>query len=229
MVSDSTLMTWYRETKYTWYREAKYKFVWDRATLKGSFLAYADLLGEVIKRLIKEYSSCPENAEVLYSPEIGIINFPDTDNIFAVYIANIKLKERQTTLFSIFKARYETIRRVLSEDIDKRKWIEVHGDKEAYIAYYKNRRKQLNKHFKTLANKSLNHRRTIPTRIRYLVLLRDNSTCRMCGRSAPYVQIEVDHKIPVSWDNDWKISNNVDDYQALCKDCNLGKSDMLWI
>jgi 5-methylcytosine-specific restriction endonuclease McrA len=225
MVSDTILRTWYSE--------AKYKFVWDRDTLKGSFSDYIGLLQKVVKILIKEHSSCPENADLFCSPEIGIISLLDTENIFAVYIAHIKLKEIRTTLFSEFKGLYETIRIVLLQDIDRRKWEEINGDKEAYIAYYRsNERKQLNKlnkHFKTLANKSLNHRRIIPIRLRYLVLLRDDSTCQICGRKAPHVQIEVDHKIPVSWDNNWKISNKVDDYQALCKDCNLGKSDMLWI
>ncbi|WP_442949377.1 HNH endonuclease [Nostoc sp.] len=90
-------------------------------------------------------------------------------------------------------------------------------------------RQKLNKHFRTLANKSLNHQRKIGSRLRYQVLLRDKSTCQICGRSAPSIRVHVDHKIPVSWDKDWKPSSNLDDYQVLCEDCNLGKSDMSWI
>jgi HNH endonuclease len=59
-------------------------------------------------------------------------------------------------------------------------------------------------------------------RLRYEVLRRDNHTCRYCGRSAPEVEITVDHVIPVALGGRDEASNLV----AACRDCNGGKTSL---
>lgn len=58
---------------------------------------------------------------------------------------------------------------------------------------------------------------------RFLVLYRDNFTCQYCGRSAPEVPLHVDHVIPKSQGG----TNAMDNLKTACKDCNLGKYDIL--
>jgi len=64
-------------------------------------------------------------------------------------------------------------------------------------------------------------REDIPPSLRYQVLTRDKSTCQKCGRKAPNVQLHVDHILP--WDCGGPTV--VDNLQALCGKCNIGKSN----
>lgn len=59
-------------------------------------------------------------------------------------------------------------------------------------------------------------------RLRYEVLRRDNHTCQYCGRSAPDVELHVDHVIPVALGGRDEPSN----LKAACRDCNSGKGSM---
>ena len=61
--------------------------------------------------------------------------------------------------------------------------------------------------------------RYIPPSIRVSVLHRDNNKCVFCGRSAKQVQLEIDHIIAFSKGG----SNNLNNLQTLCIDCNRGK------
>ncbi len=66
---------------------------------------------------------------------------------------------------------------------------------------------------------SQSKRGSLPSSLRYKILKRDRHTCRSCGARAPDVELEVDHKIPVS-------KGGTDDESNLitkCKDCNRGK------
>ena len=63
-------------------------------------------------------------------------------------------------------------------------------------------------------------RRSVPRRLRFEVLRRDDFTCRYCGASAPDVALEVDHVIPVVLGGGSTPSNLV----TACEDCNRGKS-----
>ena len=68
--------------------------------------------------------------------------------------------------------------------------------------------------------------RTPSTRLRFEVLIRDKSTCRMCGASPtkdPTVTLHIDHIIPWSKGGKTTLSN----LQTLCATCNLGKSDIV--
>jgi len=66
------------------------------------------------------------------------------------------------------------------------------------------------------------HRPALPSRMRFMVLRRDNYTCRYCGRKAPNVELHVDHVEPWSKVREHKIDNLV----AACRDCNLGKGTL---
>ena len=65
-------------------------------------------------------------------------------------------------------------------------------------------------------------RSVIPPALRYKILKRDRFTCKSCGARAPDVELEVDHKIPVSKGGKELDENNL---EVKCKDCNRGKSD----
>lgn len=70
-----------------------------------------------------------------------------------------------------------------------------------------------------------NTRRPLSPKLRLDVLTRDNFCCVLCGRSTKVhgVALEVDHKVPVAQGG----SNEMDNLQTLCKDCNRGKRDGL--
>lgn len=63
-------------------------------------------------------------------------------------------------------------------------------------------------------------KRYISKSLRFEVLDRDSYTCQACGRSAPLVELEIDHVYP--WSRGGKTS--IENLQALCVDCNRGKS-----
>ena len=68
--------------------------------------------------------------------------------------------------------------------------------------------------------------RKINWRLRATVLIRDNCICRMCGASPakdPAVTLHVDHVTP--WAKGGRTT--LDNLQALCSACNIGKSDRL--
>jgi len=57
------------------------------------------------------------------------------------------------------------------------------------------------------------------SKIRWQVLKRDNFTCQYCGRKAPDVVLNVDHKIPQSKGGKYTVENLI----TACWDCNIGK------
>ena len=67
--------------------------------------------------------------------------------------------------------------------------------------------------------------RGVTTRMRFLVMKRDNFKCCMCGASPakdPSVELHIDHIVPWSKGGETVIDN----LQTLCSKCNLGKSDL---
>ena len=62
----------------------------------------------------------------------------------------------------------------------------------------------------------------IRPRLRFDILKRDNYTCRYCGRSAPDVELHVDHIIPRAKGGLSKPEN----LTVACVECNLGKGTM---
>lgn len=61
--------------------------------------------------------------------------------------------------------------------------------------------------------------RHIPLSIRVSILHRDGYKCVFCGRNAKQVELEVDHILPFSKGG----SNDPNNLQTLCFDCNRGK------
>jgi len=66
-----------------------------------------------------------------------------------------------------------------------------------------------------------NNRSSLPKALRHKILKRDRFTCQACGARSPDVELEVDHKLPVSRGGTDEESN----LTTLCKDCNRGKRD----
>jgi hypothetical protein len=67
--------------------------------------------------------------------------------------------------------------------------------------------------------------RNVTTRMRFLVMKRDNFKCCKCGASPakdPSVELHIDHIKPWSKGGETVIDN----LQTLCSKCNLGKSDL---
>lgn len=60
-------------------------------------------------------------------------------------------------------------------------------------------------------------------RLRFLLLERDNFTCQYCGRKSPFVELQIDHIKPKSKGG----LNKKENYITSCRDCNLGKGDIL--
>lgn len=60
----------------------------------------------------------------------------------------------------------------------------------------------------------------VSKRLRFEVFNRDNHTCRYCGRSAPEVELTVDHVVPKVLGG----TNRPENLVTACRDCNSGKS-----
>ena len=73
----------------------------------------------------------------------------------------------------------------------------------------------------TPSKKSLTQKRSrsISLSVRLDVLTRDGYKCVYCGRSSQQIDLEIDHIIPYSKGG----SNQIDNLQSLCFDCNRGK------
>lgn len=62
----------------------------------------------------------------------------------------------------------------------------------------------------------------VSKRLRFEVLRRDDHTCQYCGRSAPDVELQVDHVVPVTLGGRDEPSN----LRTACRACNSGKSSI---
>lgn len=61
---------------------------------------------------------------------------------------------------------------------------------------------------------------SVPKRLRYEILRRDNHACRYCGATAPDVPLTVDHVVPVALGGTDDPGNLV----TACRPCNEGKA-----
>ena len=61
----------------------------------------------------------------------------------------------------------------------------------------------------------------IPPKLRWEVFRRDKFVCQYCGACGPNVELEVDHKIPVSRGG----TDNIDNLKTACFNCNRGKGN----
>jgi hypothetical protein len=70
------------------------------------------------------------------------------------------------------------------------------------------------------------HKRDIPLRLRLQVLQKYDFKCAFCGRSPAIdkgVILHIDHILPIAKGGTTELEN----LRTLCKECNLGKSDMI--
>jgi 5-methylcytosine-specific restriction endonuclease McrA len=109
----------------------------------------------------------------------------------------------------------------ISEGPYKKIWGSVHSACQSIAKHHDGKitREELLK-----GNLSANIRHSIPLKIRWEVLKRDNYKCQKCGRSPSVdhkVRLEVDHKDPVAKGG----QNDIDNLQTLCWECNQGKKD----
>ena len=65
--------------------------------------------------------------------------------------------------------------------------------------------------------------RYINNKLRSLVMIRDNSTCQMCGKNVKddHIRVHIDHIVPLSWGG----KTELDNLQVLCSNCNEGKKN----
>ncbi len=80
------------------------------------------------------------------------------------------------------------------------------------------------KEIESLPNKIVKNKskRNIPLGMRYKVLRNDNFKCVACGRKTDDgVKLHIDHKVPYSLEG----LTELDNLQALCDQCNIGKSN----
>ena len=68
-------------------------------------------------------------------------------------------------------------------------------------------------------------RQPIPRKLRHEVFKRDGYRCRECGASKDETSLEIDHILPVAKGG----TNDIDNLQTLCKECNRMKHTDEWV
>ena len=68
-------------------------------------------------------------------------------------------------------------------------------------------------------------RQPIPRKLRHQVFQRDGYRCRECGASKDETSLEIDHIVPVAKGG----TNDIDNLQTLCRECNRMKHADEWV
>ena len=68
-------------------------------------------------------------------------------------------------------------------------------------------------------------RQPIPRKLRHEVFQRDGYRCRECGASKDETSLEIDHIVPVARGG----TNDIDNLQTLCRECNRMKHTDEWV
>lgn len=213
------------------YHKAPIKFIWKYEEIEQ----YIPLIGLAIPRTYNWFKEADQNISI---NDIKASFVTDDDNnkvAFALYINNKRFGDRGS-IYSIFKEEYK----VIAQGYDNRsgirfppstleRYIELHKKNhetanipEQIIIDHWNQIKNLKRkitNFMTLANKSINRGRRVPSRLRFEVLKRDKFKCTLCGRSAADTTLHVDHITPVAKGG----GSKKESLATLCMDCNLGK------
>lgn len=109
----------------------------------------------------------------------------------------------------------------ISESPYKQIWGSVRSACQFLAKYHEGK---ITKEELLAGNVSSNKRHSIPLKVRWEVLKRDNYTCKKCGRSPSLdhkVRLEVDHKHPVLKGG----QDDIENLQTLCWECNQGKKN----
>ena len=96
---------------------------------------------------------------------------------------------------------------------------------KSFIAYINKNDTYIQHEAKQSVDKFHNTSRDVNLQLRFKVFQRDNFKCCICGRSPATTQgleLQVDHIKPWSKGGE----TTLDNLQTLCRDCNLGKSDL---
>jgi len=96
---------------------------------------------------------------------------------------------------------------------------------QAFIEYIESNEIQYDAKDITVSVKTKKTNRDPSLRLRFLVLKRDNFSCKQCGSSPAKnsaVELHIDHIIPWSKGGETTLEN----LQTLCLKCNLGKSNL---
>lgn len=211
---------------------ARYKFIW----LMDEIETYTEVLRMAVEQTLMYFQPAPEKVGPNDIGYFGTKASKKMKSLFFLYIRD----RRFSGLFSLYKqfreeynslttgyvsgldTKIETLANIPPSDLSR-----IGFDHETIkhnIKILQSYKRPITR-FDTLANKSLNKRRIVPPRMRYRVLRRDNSTCQLCGRSAPEVILEVDHKKSVIDGG----SSDMKNLWTLCRDCNRGKGPTtLW-
>ncbi len=111
----------------------------------------------------------------------------------------------------------------ISESPYKQIWGSVYSACQFLAKYHEGK---ITKEELLKGSTSANIRHSIPLKVRWEVLKRDNYKCRKCGRSPSLdhrVRLEVDHKHPIAKNG----QNDIENLQTLCWECNQGKKDKI--
>jgi hypothetical protein len=127
------------------------------------------------------------------------------------------------------KRQIATLGAKISESPYKRHWGSLQSACEALEAFHN---KRISKEKLLAGNRTVVRRTTIPLKVRYLVLERDNNRCVRCGVSRTdgnHVRLEVDHIHPVrpADPNVEGGGDELENLQTLCWECNQGKKNRL--
>lgn len=214
------------------FARARYKFIWFMDEIE----TYTEVLRMAVEQTLMYFQPAPEKVGPNDIGYFGTKASKKMKSLFFLYIRD----RRFIGLFSLYKqfreeynllttgyiggldTKIETLLKMPSAYFTERGVN--HETIKHNVQILQNYRRPITR-FETLANKSLNRRRYVSTQKRYKVLKRDNFTCQLCGRSAPEVTLEADHKISVLDGG----SSEMENLWTLCRDCNRGKGPTtLW-
>jgi len=102
------------------------------------------------------------------------------------------------------------------------KWVSENRERKREInrkSYLKNRKKWYPTRRENVRQKEGERR----LKLRFQIFQRDNFTCQYCGRESPECILEIDHRLPKSKGG----KDNIDNYITSCRECNLGKGDII--
>lgn len=130
-----------------------------------------------------------------------------------------KYRKFRDKILAKFRERYRNDEEFREKYKEKRRLYRI---KNREVLRKKDRERYWNDHLGR-RTKMLERKRKTYLQLRFQILQRDNFTCQYCGRKAPEIVLQIDHKQPKSKGGE----NKIDNYITACKDCNLGKRDIL--
>ena len=224
------------------YGKARHKFVWFADEIK----TYPEVILAAVEDTLRFFAITEKKVTIDDIGCFGIRESATIKSLFFLYIGDRRFSGFYS-LYKEFRERYHCLARgtLLEyedvginikgidhiEQISRDDTQQISDKSKEYLNTLRQNAEVLQNYkrkitrFETLANKSLNRRRKVPLHIRFQVLKRDKLTCQSCGRSAPGVKLEVDHKKSILDGG----SNEMFNLWTLCYDCNRGKGPTtLW-